>query len=58
MDYSYPSVFLSYFLFLILTLLTLFFLIHSRKHGYFGKHSEDPVARMMNDDDEGGSHGR
>ncbi len=58
MDYMYPSVFFSYFLFLILTLLTLFMLVRSRKDGYWGKESEDPKYRMMRDDEEGESHGR
>jgi hypothetical protein len=58
MDYMYPSVFLAYFLFLVLTLLTLYFCIRSRKDGYWGKNSEDPKMRMMQDEDEGRSHGR
>ena len=58
MDYMYPSVYLAYFLFLVLTVLTLVWLIMSRKGGYWGKHSEDAKYRMMQDDDERGSHGR
>ena len=58
MDYMYPSVFLAYFLFLILTLLTLFFFVRTWKQGYWGKSSEEPKYRMMRDEDEGGSHGR
>ncbi|MCX6624703.1 MAG: hypothetical protein NTY38_27305 [Acidobacteria bacterium] len=58
MDYMYPSVFLAYFLFLILTLLTLFFFVRSYKQGYWGENSEEPKHRMMRDDDEGGSDGR
>lgn len=58
MDYMYPSVFFAYFLFLILTLLTLYFFIRSRKQGYWGKHSEDPKYRMMQDEEEGDSDGR
>ncbi len=58
MDYMYPSVFLAYFLFAVLTVLTLYWLIRSRKDGYWGKHSEDPKYRMMQDDEEGDSHGR
>ena len=54
----YPSVFLAYFLFAVLTLLTLYWLFRSRHDGYWGKHSEDPKHRMMQDDDEGGSDGR
>jgi hypothetical protein len=58
MDYMYPSVFFAYFLFLILTLLTLYYFIRSRKEGYWGKHGEDPKYRMMQDDEEEGSDGR
>ena len=58
MDYMYPSVFLAYLLFAVLTLLTLYWLLRSRHDGYWGKHSEDPKHRMMQDDDEGGSDGR
>jgi len=58
MDYMYPSVFLAYFLFLVLTVLTLVWLVMSRKGGYWGKNSEDPKYRMMQDDDEGGFNGR
>ncbi len=58
MDYMYPSVFFAYFLFLLLTLLTLFFFIRSRKDGYWGARSEDPKHRMMQDDEEGSFHGR
>jgi hypothetical protein len=58
MDYMYPSVFLAYFLFLILTLLTLYFLVRSRKDGYWGKNSEEPKYRMMRDEDDGGLDGR
>jgi hypothetical protein len=58
MDYMYPSIFLAYFLFAVLTLLTLFWLVHTWKAGYWGRNSEEPKYRMMQDDDEGGSHGR
>ena len=53
MDYMYPSIFFAYFLFFLLTALTLFFLIRSRKHGYWGRRSDDPKYRMMQDDDRG-----
>lgn len=58
MDYMYQSVFLSYFLFLVLTLLSLAWMIISFKGGYWGRNSEDPKYRMMQDDDDGGSDGR
>lgn len=49
-DYSYPSVFLSYFMFLIIMGLSLFFLIRSWRHGYWGKQSEEVKYRMMDDE--------
>jgi hypothetical protein len=57
MDYMYPSVFFAYFLFALLTLLTLYFCVRSFRLGYWGRNSEDPKFRMMQDDDEGGSRG-
>jgi protein-S-isoprenylcysteine O-methyltransferase Ste14 len=57
MDYMYPSVFLAYFLFAVLTLLTLYWLIRTWRAGFWGS-SEEPKYRMMQDDDEGGSDGR
>ncbi len=57
MDYMYPSVFLAYFMFFVLTLLTLVWLIMSRKQGFWGKNSEEPKYRMMRDDDEGNYNG-
>jgi hypothetical protein len=57
MDYMYPSVFFAYFLFALLTGLTLYFLIASRKQGYWGENSEEPKHRMMQDEDEGGWRG-
>lgn len=58
MDYMYPSVFLAYFLFSVWTALMLFLLLRTRKDGYWGRHSEDPARRMMQDDEEGEPHGR
>ncbi len=58
MDYMYPSVFLAYFLFFVLTMLTLWMLVKSRKDGYWGKDSEEPKHRMMQDSDEGDCDGR
>jgi len=48
-DYSYPSVFFSYFLFLLLAGGALFFFIRSLKDGYLGPDSEEPKYRMLND---------
>ena len=51
MDYMYPSIFFAYFLFLLLTLLTLYFLVRSFRQGYWGSQSEEPARRMMQDDE-------
>ena len=58
MDYMYPSIFLAYFLFFLLSALTLYFLLRTRKDGYWGKNSEDPARRMMRDEEEGDANGR
>jgi hypothetical protein len=55
-DYSYPSIYFSYFLFALLAGGALYFFIGSLKHGYLGKNSEDVKYRMLEDDDRGGSH--
>ncbi len=52
MDYMYPSIFFAYFLFALLTVLTLYFFLKSRKQGYWGKRSEDPKYRMMQDEED------
>lgn len=49
-DYSYPSIFLSYFLFLMLGGGALYFLIRSVRDGYWGQQSEEPKYRMLEDD--------
>ena len=49
-DYSYPSIFLSYGLFLLLGLGALYFLIRSVKDGYWGEHGEDVKYRMLEDE--------
>ena len=50
MDYVYPSIFFSYFLFFLLLFGALFFFIRSFRHGYWGKGSEDPKYRMLEDE--------
>ncbi len=49
-DYSYPSIFFSYFLFFLLGGGALFFLIRSARDGYWGSGSEDTKYRMLEDD--------
>jgi hypothetical protein len=56
MDYMYPSIFFAYFLFFLLTLLTLYFFIRSIRQGYWGRDSEEPARRMLQDDDERQPH--
>jgi hypothetical protein len=49
-DYVYPSIFLAYLMFFLFAVGAMFFLIRSRKDGYWGKQSEDPKYRMLQDD--------
>lgn len=58
MDYMYPSIFFSYFLFFLLTGLTGYFFVRSIKNGDLGRDSEEPKHRMMQDETDGGIHGR
>ena len=49
-DYSYPSVFFSYFIFVLFAGGAVFFFIRSLKDGYLGPNSEEPKYRMLHDD--------
>ena len=49
-DYTYPSVLFAYLMFFILTSVTGYFLFRSVKAGYWGKNSEEPKFRMLEDD--------
>jgi hypothetical protein len=49
-DYSYPSVFFSYFVFVLFAGGAVFFFIRSLKDGYLGPNSEEPKYRMLEDD--------
>jgi hypothetical protein len=49
-DYSYPSVFFSYFIFVLFAGGAVFFFIRSLKDGYLGPNSEEPKYRMLRDD--------
>ena len=51
MDYTYPSIFLATLMFFILAGGSVFFMIRSRKDGYWGASSEEPKYRMLQDDD-------
>ena len=50
-DYSYPSVFFANFLFVLLAIGAVFFFVRTLKSGYWGKNSEEPKYRMMQDDE-------
>jgi hypothetical protein len=52
MDYTYPSIFLANLMFFILLVGGVYFCIRSRKDGYWGKTSEEPKYRMLQDDDD------
>ncbi len=49
-DYVYPSIFLAYFMFFLFVIGALFFLVRSRHDGYWGRDSEDPKYRMLEDE--------
>jgi len=52
MDYTYPSIYFSYFFFAICLGLAVFFCIRSIKDGYWGKHAEAIKYQMLRDDEE------
>jgi hypothetical protein len=52
MDYTYPSIFLSYLMFFIIFGGTAYFLFRSRGDGYWGGQSEEPKYRMLKDDED------
>ena len=49
-DFTYPSVYFAYFLFVSVAFGAVFFFIRSLKDGYLGKNSEEPKYRMLEDD--------
>ena len=49
-DYTYPSVFFSYFLFVLLAGGAGYFFYRSLRDGYWGADSEEPKYRMLEDD--------
>jgi len=51
-DYTYPSVYFSYFLFVLLAGGACYFFFRSTKDGYWGKDSEEPKYRMLEDDND------
>ncbi len=51
-DYVYPSVFFSYFLFLLFLVGAVYFFARSFTDGYWGRGGEDVKYRMLTDDGE------
>ena len=49
-DYTYPTIYFSYFLFALLAGGAGYFFIRSIKDGYLGHNSEEPKYRMLHDD--------
>ena len=49
-DYTYPSVLFAYLMFFIFTAIAAYFLLRTVKAGYWGKNSEEPKFRMLEDD--------
>ncbi|MBL8175489.1 MAG: hypothetical protein JNK48_12515 [Bryobacterales bacterium] len=51
MDYTYPSVYFSYFLFFFFLGGAIFFFARSIRDGYLGKDSEEAKYRMLEDEE-------
>ena len=51
-DYVYPSIFFSYFLFFLFLAGGIFFFVRSFRDGYWGSKGEEPKYRMLEDDGE------
>ena len=56
MDYTYPSIYFSYGLFLFFLLGGVYFFVRSFKDGYWGSESEESKYRMLGDEE--GDHVR
>jgi hypothetical protein len=50
-DYVYPSVFLSYLLFFLSTVVAIVFCVRSFRDGYWGPDAEEPKYRMLTDEE-------
>jgi hypothetical protein len=51
MDYTYPSVFFSYFLFAMFLAGGIYFFVRSIRDGYWGEESEDVKYQMLQDEE-------
>lgn len=49
-DFSWPSVYFAYLFFAILFGLAGYFLVKTRRDGYWDEHSEDAKFQMLNED--------
>ncbi len=50
-DYVYPSIYFSYFMFFLFLVGAIYFFWRSRRDGYWGSQSEDAKFRMLYDED-------
>ena len=50
-DYVYPSIFISYFMFVLFASGALFFFLRTIKDGYWGSGSEEVKYRMLQDEE-------
>jgi hypothetical protein len=55
-DYTYPTIYFSYFLFVLLAGGAAYFFVRSIKDGYLGSNSEEPKYQMLRDDGNNESH--
>jgi hypothetical protein len=46
-DYTYPSIYFSYFLFFLFLAGGIYFFARSFRDGYWGRHGEDPKYQML-----------
>ncbi len=60
MDYTYPSIFFSYFIFFLFLAGGIFFCIRSLKRGYWTRDAEDVKYQVFNDsfEESEATHGR
>jgi hypothetical protein len=52
-DYVYPSIYFGYFYFFLLLIGAIYFCVRTIKQGYWGRESEVPKYRMLEDEDVG-----
>lgn len=57
-DYTYPSVYLAYLFFFIVSSGAVYFFIRTYKDGYWDEKGEEVKYQMLEDDESGGRYGR